>query len=641
MAYATLMTPVDVSLSNGAVVSITDADGDSVAPVWSFTFQGDYLSWGQIECYDVDTDEVTWFAYFPKDADWRAQENLRFNGDSIRIRDTVMQTNGISGRNYKWLLRQYQNDPTTNAPKCDIRFGSGIVQEVSSGGTGTTIRIDTGITKLRNPYYFEDMLIGCTYIEINHERRMIVDYNKTTGVATLADGFSAGVVNVGDLYRLYTNYIESGYYDFKIRDIPVLTETSSVDANGALNLQGTYAHPNNVNMEAYRYKIYAYGGASSYTSGQLASTFTDEVDNQHLPIGGGLSSDIVGKRLILAVSPSVTTTPVTVGYTGTIVDYNISTGIATLLQPIAGTIEPSLYYSIVMGTETLIEESNLAYNYHLDFKTYAYFWDKQLSIVLETISKEKQYATKTIMANYASGAGSLSTTITLEQLDVSHSVLVSAPNLTGTVNVYRKDENNQMWLHIGQLPSSGQFIDRTAGNNHTYTYRLHKYNAQPKDSDEIETNFMGWTVTALTPKDTPYQNNRTMYKAGETWHFIAGNQPSDISHNLGIVEHDGTSEFPTTSRSNNKFERGTFTANLLTIECPSNEILDDIERVERWQRFINGDNPFLLKSDKGDVWIINIVGTPTRQYDESTSKVLTTVSYEWVQVDDTRKAYII
>ena len=511
--------------------------------------------------------------------------------------------------------------------------------------SGTSITIDKGILKLRAPYYFETggetLLIGCTYIEINHERRMITAYNKATGVATLADSFSSGTANAGDLYRLYTNYIESGYYDFKVRDIPAIGETATTDTDGKLNLQGTYDHPNNVNMEGYRYKIYSYGTSmSSYVSGQLASSFTDEVDNRHLPIGTGLSAEIVGKRLILAVSPSQTTTPVTQGYSGMIFDYNSTTGIATLVQPIAGTIEPSLYYSICMSSETLIDESDLAYNYHLDFASYAYFWDKQLSIVLETTSKEKQYTAKTILAKFNSGQTTLSTTVSVEQSDNLHCTMVTAQNLTGTINIYRKDTNNVNWSHIGQLPSSGIFIDWKAGNNHKYTYRLQRYDSQPLDSAEFTTNYMGWTITALKPNDKSYQTNRTSYKAGETWRFIAGCQPNDVTHNLGIVQHTGTSEFPTTSRSNNKFESGMFSANLLTVDCPSNAIVDDIERVERWVKFINQDTPFLLKSDKGDVWIINIVNTPTRQYDESTLNVLTTVTYEWVQVDDTERAYI-
>ena len=644
MAYATLMTPTDVTLSNGAVINITDENGDPIAPIWSFTFQGDHLSWGDLEYYDVDTDELVTYAYFPSDGVWRGYE--RYNGDTVRIRDLVLRDVGVSGRNYKWLLRQFQNDLDSGQPLCNIRFGAGIVQSLPSGDTGTTMGIDKGITKLREPYYYTypndtQFLIGCTYIEIGHERRMITAYNQSTGIITLASGFSSGTVTVGALYRLYTNYIESGYYDFKIRDIPVITVNSTVDNGGGLYLSGTYSHPNHVNMESYKFKIYASDAEENYVNGQFPSTFDDNVDNRHLPVGTGLSTSIINKRIIVAKSLSDTTVPITDGFSGIIDSYDTVTGIATLRKAIAGTIQPDLYYSILMDNEVLIDESDTIYNYYLDFTSYAYFWDKQLSIELETTSKEKQVTRTTIQTNIQSGSGTISATPIITSLPSLQAVSLSFSTNPGYVNIYRKDTVNTQWRHIG-VTSNNSFIDWEAGNNHTYTYRFVKSNCQPLDSSAFTTQFRGWSITSLIPKDEcPYQSNRTAYTIGETWHFVAGAEPSDISHNLGIVQHTGTSAYPTTSRANTKYESGTFTSQLMTVQCPANTIVDDIERVERWQKFINGDNPFLLKSDKGDVWIVNVTNTPTRQYDEKTLNKWTTVSYEWVQVDDVNKAYII
>ena len=647
MAYATLMTPTDVVPSNGAVINITDIDGSPVTPIMSFTFNGDHLSWGELDYYDVDTDELVTYAYFPDDGDW--PHNERYNGDVIRIRDVVIRDIGVSGRNYKWLLRQYQNDLDSGQPLCNIRFGSGIIQSLPSGDTGTTIGIDKDIKKLRNPYYYTypdqtQFLVGCAYIEVGHERRMITDYNKSTGIATLNSGFSSGTLTVGALYRIYVNYIESGYYDFKIRDIPTITANHTIDDEGGLALTGTYSHPNHVNMESYKFRIYASDSDDNYISGQLDSTFGDNVDGSHLPIGTGLSTDIIGQLIIIAPSASVTTTPITEGYSGQIQSYDPVTGIAVLRKGIEGTIEPSLYYSIYMGNKVLIDESDRIYNYYLDYTSRAYFWDRQLSIELETVSKEKQITRKTIRSKYTSGQTALSTTPTVEALPELQALLVKLSPAIGTVNIYRKDNVNTQWLHVGMMHGTNNtFIDWTAGNNKQYTYRFQKVNYAPLDSTAFTTNFDGWTITSLIPHDSgfTYQENRKGYTIGETWHFIAGCQPSDISHNLGIVQHTGTSEFPSTSRSNNKYESGTFTAQLLSLECPANTLRDDIEKVERWQKFINGDNPFMLKSDKGDVWIINIVNTPTRQYDESVLDVWTTVSYEWVQVADVRKIYIL
>ena len=645
MAYATLMTPKDVTLSNGAVINIRDIDGDPITPIWSFVFQGDHLSWGQMEIYDVDTDEKVASSFFPSDGVWRNKE--RYNGDTITIADVVIRDIGVSGRNYKWLLRQYQNDLDTGAPLCNIRFGSGIIQSLPSGSTGTTIEIDKGITKLRNPYYFTypdetEFLVGCTYIEVGHERRMITDYNISTGVITIESGFSSGVVSTGALYRLYTNFLESGYYDFKIRDIPTVTETNETNTSGGLHLTGTYSHPNHVNMESYKYRIYAQGSGYTDIFGYLTSPFPEGVDNQHLPIGTGKSTTIIGKRIIVASDPSLRFPPITDGFSGIIESYDTITGIATLREPLAGWINPTVLYVIDMNGETLIDESDRIYNYYLDYTSYAYFWGQNLLIELETVSKEKQITKETVTArfNTSGGLGSLPTISQLTSLQATQAQYNSHSGIT---NVYRKDEVYNEWLHVGRISGSVKtFIDWTAGNNHTYTYRFAKVNGAHLSAPAFTTNWDGWSISALTPmKLTDYQDNRPGYKIGETWLFLAGAQPNDIVHNLGIVQHNGTSKYPTTSRANTNFESGQFSMDLLTIECPSNVIVDNIERVERWKQFINGDNPFLLKSDKGDVWIVNIVDNPTRQYDEGKPNIWTTVSYSWVQVEDTRRAYII
>ena len=43
---------------------------------------------------------------------------------------------------------------------------------------------------------------------------------------------------------------------------------------------------------------------------------------------------------------------------------------------------------------------------------------------------------------------------------------------------------------------------------------------------------------------------------------------------------------------------------------------------------------FLLKSNKGDVWIVCVSDNPTRIYDSSVAGVPTTVTYAWVEVED-------
>ena len=85
-------------------------------------------------------------------------------------------------------------------------------------------------------------------------------------------------------------------------------------------------------------------------------------------------------------------------------------------------------------------------------------------------------------------------------------------------------------------------------------------------------------------------------------------------------------------RTQKEYESGTFTIDLMQLSCPDNEIKDNISFVKKWTKFINGENDFLYKNPKGDVWIINVSGNPSRSYSYGSQYMETTVTYEWVQI---------
>lgn len=49
----------------------------------------------------------------------------------------------------------------------------------------------------------------------------------------------------------------------------------------------------------------------------------------------------------------------------------------------------------------------------------------------------------------------------------------------------------------------------------------------------------------------------------------------------------------------------------------------------------------MLKSHKGDVWIINISDNPTRIYDSTSVLGLTNIKYDWIEVEDINDVIII
>ena len=247
------------------------------------------------------------------------------------------------------------------------------------------------------------------------------------------------------------------------------------------------------------------------------------------------------------------------------------------------------------------------------------------------------------------------------------------------------------WDYIGFMRNGNTFTDYLAANNTTYDYLiaktvkfvdpypeggtppgfdpLHEYDYDPAEEykshvfeNAVSTKWDGWSITAIYPCESDYISDpidavktddghiinyegeykstisqfvcsKTPYKVGDTWTFYAAIDSGEIVSNLGRNVHVGTSTYPTISGTNNKYQTGSFTTELVTLECATDKIYDNIEKVNKWLKFITDDCLFILKSDKGDVWIISISDNPSRSYDESVDDIITKVSYSWTEVD--------
>lgn len=260
------------------------------------------------------------------------------------------------------------------------------------------------------------------------------------------------------------------------------------------------------------------------------------------------------------------------------------------------------------------------------------------------------------------------------------------------------DVSVDKWDYIGFIRGGNTFTDYLAANNTTYDYLiaktvkyvdpypevippdfdpLHEFDYDPSVEykayafeNAVSTKWDGWSITAIYPCENDYISDpiqaiktdnghfiiwdgelkattaqfvcsKTPYKVGDTWTFLASNDSGEIVSNLNRNVHVGTSTYPTVSGTNNKFESGTFSTDLVTIECTTDKIYDNIEKVKKWTRFITDDCLFILKSDKGDVWIVAISDNPSRSYDESVDDIITKVSYSWTEVDSSDNIQIV
>ena len=190
----------------------------------------------------------------------------------------------------------------------------------------------------------------------------------------------------------------------------------------------------------------------------------------------------------------------------------------------------------------------------------------------------------------------------------------------------------------------GGFIDYTLGNHKRVQYIIVPYNNSvggttvytASVSPVIETDFYGYTITSL--KDTGKNaDGKSVYFRGNTWKFMSDIQDTDNVQNLNNVMHVGYGKYATSTSTDNNYMSGSLTASLGNMNCTTKTFEDDIEVVNAWRRFISQDCMFVLRSQKGDVWLVKIVDSSSTKYNESVSKLPVDFTFSWVEcgnVDD-------
>lgn len=683
-----LATPTDVFPRNGNVVVFDENDEFP----FSFTNWCDALAYFALTVYDAVTNEqvreLVAYTFNPNTEEhYTYQRGDTINSYMGRIAFDDPNTELKSGHHYKYKITLYSCLPNesggyANIPNCVVPYASGITFDRYSGHH---LSIGRNIANCKAPSYWGDsgMIIGCTMLRIGNEERMVTRYEPETGYVWVDRDFTFEEPITDEKrfvpYTLYCNYISTngneseGSYDFYVRE-GIGSTTSAKLVPLGLRIKNTYQHPNNVGLENYRMKVYQLD-SDSVLSGYTQSS--DLTSLTSVKIATGITQNLIGRNITFALSSGTISGDVNDGYKSTIIGYNYNTGMLYLNQPLPVMITENTKYTIDLSSPVLIGDSGSVYNYHLhySFPIYPYGETYQMETTLTTYEKQQLTLSKKFTLSdpeLDSVITNSSIVIDVQNQNVNISVLQDSTTIRypfDGYNIFRKDSDKHLWNYIGFMPIiEGQntihFTDYTAGNNSEYDYSFVRgiadvaiadydpaINYKPYNIESVQTKWDGWTITALHPfkdyvknyiesdpmtlKDTNILTTvfaKTPYVVGETWHFLSAINSGDITTNLGINVHVGTSAYPTVTRTKNKYQTGSFTAHILELECPSTNVIDNIDKVKRWDKFINDDCLFILRSDKGDVWVIAISENTSRSYDESVEPILTTASYSWTEV---------
>ena len=208
--------------------------------------------------------------------------------------------------------------------------------------------------------------------------------------------------------------------------------------------------------------------------------------------------------------------------------------------------------------------------------------------------------------------------------------------------VYKRKRGEATLRFLARVPASQYALyDFNAVNNAEYQYILFaetaEYISAPLQQDEYTvTSWWNWSLTKLTKSET---NDKIYYADSKNvWLFDTEVQSSALQQNLEKATIENFTQFPKISTGKKNYLTGSMSAFLSN---PHNTRYEDtIEQYNAFIDFIADENPKLLKDRKGNGWIVDTTSNQM-QYNDVTAEQITTVNFDFVQLDDLDNLNII
>lgn len=569
----------------------------------SFIFNGDFFSGCLYKIYNYDTGSLVMEGVKGD----QSHISLGYNGDIISTNNGTFSSLGAG--NYVMQLQLFQYNANGTSPLYDMFILRGVVQDnyITSDGY---INIEDNISNIyewddiaeggkRHPSMIWGVVAGSMVIQIGSEQRQITYYDPVTGSIGLSSDFSANIA-AGAKYQIYANYVVSQQYYFKCRTTPSSSLTLSIANNDPTlhhHVVGTYSQSQMSLINYYSIALY-WSDTNGSSSKWRKIDETEKIYSQNIQYD--FWDDFVlryeyadpsdtGELYYKAIITIVTVDGMTITQESNIVDCGgiIGSGMPT------------------STTELILEDLSRA---DVDWEVK---WSKQTVRIIPCYS-----------GTFPSSCGTVRTFCYREDLQTGETIMV-----------------NNLWDVT--IPTKGKFRYCIVPRQQNGSAIL-----QAVSWADIEVDMIGYTITELKLMDEIYQwGTRPRYKVGDSWKFVGDVQNSTITQNLDRAIHVGYGTYPVQTMTNTKYMSGTVTAMLGYVDCKTiygtREYEDNINLVRAWRDFITRPSIFMLKSQKGDVWIVNAVDNPTVTYDETIKQMPTTISFNWNECCDINDIIIL
>lgn len=215
-----------------------------------------------------------------------------------------------------------------------------------------------------------------------------------------------------------------------------------------------------------------------------------------------------------------------------------------------------------------------------------------------------------------------------------HNFFPEDNNHTISGAIYREDvHTGEVEYLISMNLEKQSFDDFKTQNTKEYKYMIVPFKGNIVKTNSVKIDDVDWIIAKITlSENSNFFNRIYTISAGDIWKFSAEVEDTTIVQNTNKTLHVGSAQYPLISHSDTQYMSGTLTAMLGHMNCETSEFVDNIELITAWRKFITRDAEYLLKSPKGDIWVVGITDSPSTSYDESSVDILTKFTFSWAEL---------
>ena len=231
--------------------------------------------------------------------------------------------------------------------------------------------------------------------------------------------------------------------------------------------------------------------------------------------------------------------------------------------------------------------------------------------------------------------------------------------------IYRKTPKELTYTFLKTITTAEgfDFIDSNVASGEYYTYNVVKDDPTLEGykqwtlEDYVVANYEGWLM-----QDIIKQDDGSYATDDNLWKYTYAINSGAITQNIGVSYTDSLSKYGKATYSDKNYASGNLSALLgevkhykvlptgildtgnrigYTERMGDSEYDTEADKLKLWKKFITNGNYKILKSPKGEVFIVAITASPTYDHHDTSNLKQTTISVSWTEIVDSNKQLVL